>query len=54
MAFTSYLILLVEITLLLVLEIGGGLLLGVFVRLLNGELAGLGLEVTSIRKSPLT
>lgn len=34
--------------------VGGGLLLGVLFLLLKGELAGLGLEVTSTRNSPWT
>lgn len=35
-------------------KVGGGLLLGVLVLLLNGEFAGLGRDVISTRNSPCT
>lgn len=38
----------------LLLETGGGELLGVFVRLRKGEFSGLGRDVTSTRNRPLT
>lgn len=45
---------LILLVMVVLLDTGGGELLGVLVRLLKGEFSGLGLEVTSTRNKPLT
>lgn len=53
--FQKYLVLfVVELLVLLMFTVGGGVELGVLFLLLNGELAGRDLEVTSILNKPVT